>query len=266
MGSRYLLPKNFFGYININLQLKINKKQKKYINQVSKYLLMPGTNLKTIKLTISYLKQTKIFFIKIKESSTNINRSGSRTFMTSKKEFSVAISNHYKPVNSRWGPKSPGLILDNILLLSDELLLKGEDRQKNPIHKSISSNLLVDKRKSFVKLVIFVFSFALKVVLPNSKTCASEKPVLSYSVWSMLTKLLRGVRRSWLYKGQWRKKMNSRFYIITAVTYRIESILKAVLEFMLSQMTQSKSKSCNTFDSDRISAIEKRIRRRSCEF
>ena len=101
MGSRYLLPKMFFVYLNISLQLKINNKQKKYIHQVSKYLLMPGTNLKTIKLTISYLKQTKIFFIKIKESSTNINRSGSRTFMTSKKEFSVAISNHYKPVNSR---------------------------------------------------------------------------------------------------------------------------------------------------------------------
>ena len=130
MGSRYLLPKNFFVYININLQLKINKKQKKYINQVSKYLLMPGTNLKTIKLTISYLKQTKIFFIKIKESSTNINRSISRIFMTSKKEFNVVISNHYKPVNSRLCPKSPGLVLDNILLLSDESLLKGEDRQK----------------------------------------------------------------------------------------------------------------------------------------
>ena len=52
---------------------------------------MPGTNLKAIRLTISHLKQTKIFFIKIKESSTNINRSRSRTFMTSKKELNVVI-------------------------------------------------------------------------------------------------------------------------------------------------------------------------------
>ena len=114
--------------------------------------------------------------------------------MTSKKELIVVTSNGYKPVNSRWSPKSPGLALDNTLLLSDESLIKGEDRQKNTIHKSISSNLLIDKRKSFVKLVIFVFSFALKAVLPNSKTCVSEKLVWSNSVWSMLTELLRGVR------------------------------------------------------------------------
>ena len=45
-----------------------------------------------------------------------------------------------------------------------------------------------------------------------------------------------------LYKGQWRKEMNSTFNIITAVTYKIEFILKAVFEFMLSQMTKSKTK------------------------
>ena len=101
--------------------------------------------------------------------------------------------------------KSPGLTSDKILLLSDESLLKGEDK-KNTIHKSGSSNLLVDKTKSIVKLIIFVFSFALKVVLPNSKICVSEKSVLSSSVWSMLTKLLRSGWRSLLYKGQWRKK------------------------------------------------------------
>ena len=59
---------------------------------------------------------------------------------------------------------------------------------------------------SIVKLIIFVFSFALKVVLPHSKIYVSEKLVLSNSVWSMLTKLFRGVRPSLLYKGQWRKK------------------------------------------------------------
>ena len=39
--------------------------------------------------------------------------------------------------------------------------------------------------------------------------------------------------------------MNSRFNIIIVVTYRIDCILKAVFEFMLSQMTKSKS---NTFN------------------
>ena len=124
--------------------------------------------------------------------------------MTSKKELSVVVSNGYQPVNSRWCPKSPGLTSDKILLLSDESLLKGEDK-KNTIHKSGSSNLLVDKTKSIVKLIIFVFTIALKVVLPNSKICVSEKSVLSNSVWSMLTKLFRIVRRSLLYKGLWRK-------------------------------------------------------------
>ena len=65
-------------------------------------------------------------------------------------------------------------------------------------------NLLVEKTKSMDKLIIFVFSFALKA--RNSKICVSEKSVLSSSVWSMLTKLLRSGWRSLLYKGQWRKK------------------------------------------------------------
>ena len=76
-------------------------------------------------------------------------------------------------------------------MLPDESLLKGEDKKKNTIHKSGSSNLLVDKTKSIVKLIIFVFTIALKVVLRNSKICVSEKSVLSNSVWPMLTKLLR---------------------------------------------------------------------------
>ena len=127
--------------------------------------------------------------------------------MTLKKELSVVVSNGYQPVDSPWCPKSPRLASDKILLLSDESLLKGEDRKTSIIHKSGSSNLLVvDNTKSTVKLIIFVFSFALKVVLPNSKICVSEKSVLSSSVWSMLTKLFRSVRRSLLCKGQWRKK------------------------------------------------------------
>ena len=65
-------------------------------------------------------------------------------------------------------------------------------------------------------------------------------------------------------------KMNSRFNIITAVTYRIECILKTVFEFMLSQMTKPKSNLCNIFDYiidlNRIMAIKIRIRRRPYEF
>ena len=118
---------------------------------------MPRTNLKTIKLSNIW----------------KFNRSGSRTFMTSKKELNVVVSNGYQPVNESLMSKSPGLTSDKILLLSDESLLKGEDK-KNTIHKSGSSNLLVDKTKSIVKLILSVFSFALKVVLPNIKICVSE--------------------------------------------------------------------------------------------
>ena len=109
----------------------------------------------------------------------------------------MVVSNGHQPVNSRWCPKSPGLTSDKILLLSDESLLKGEDRKKT-IHKSGPSNLLVDKTKSIFKLIILVFSIALKVVLPNSKICVSEKSVVSNSVWSMLPKLFRSVRKKWI--------------------------------------------------------------------
>ena len=77
--------------------------------------------------------------------------------MASKKELSVVVSNGYQPVNSSSCPKSSGLTSDKILLLSDELLLTGEVRKKNAIHKSGSSNLLADKTKSIVELIIFVF-------------------------------------------------------------------------------------------------------------
>ena len=64
--------------------------------------------------------------------------------------------------------------------------------------------------------------------------------------------------------------MNSRFNIITAVTYRIDCILKTVFEFMLSQMTKPKSNLCNIFDYiidlNRIMAIKIRIRRRPYGF
>ena len=56
--------------------------------------------------------------------------------MASKKELSVVVSNGYQPVNSSSCYKSPALTSDKIILLSDESLLKGEDRKKNTIHKS----------------------------------------------------------------------------------------------------------------------------------
>ena len=50
--------------------------------------------------------------------------------MTSKKELNMIVSNGYQTLNSRWYLKSPRLASDKILLLSDESLLKGEDRKK----------------------------------------------------------------------------------------------------------------------------------------
>ena len=83
--------------------------------------------------------------------------------MTSKKELNVVVSIGYQPVNSRCCPKSPGLTSDKILSLSDQSLLKGEDRKKNTNHKSGSSNPLVDKRRSIVKLSsYFCVFFCLK--------------------------------------------------------------------------------------------------------
>ena len=84
-------------------------------------------------------------------------------------------------------------------------LLDKEDRKKT-VHKSGSSNPLVDRTKSIVKLIIFVFSLALKVVLPNNKVCACEKSAFTNNVWSMLTKMLRSGRRLLLSKREWRKK------------------------------------------------------------
>ena len=52
---------------------------------------------------------------------------------------------------------------------------------------------------------------------------------------------------------------------VTAVTCRIDCVLKVMFEFMLSQVAQTKSNSCNLFDCDRILTIKKRIRRRPYE-
>ena len=83
--------------------------------------------------------------------------------MTSKNEINVVVSIGYQPVNSRCCPKSPGLTSDKILSLSDESFLRREDRIKNTVHKSGSSNPLVDKTKSIVKLSsYFCVFFCLK--------------------------------------------------------------------------------------------------------
>ena len=50
--------------------------------------------------------------------------------MTSKKELTVVVSNGYQVANSCLCPKSPGLASGKILLLSNESLLKEEDRKK----------------------------------------------------------------------------------------------------------------------------------------
>ena len=94
-----------------------------------------------------------------------------------------------------------------------KLQLKIKNKQKRGRHldtwgclgQSGSSNLLVNRTKSIVKLIIFVFSFSLKAVVPNSKVSVSEKLILSNNLWFMLTKLLRSVRHSLRYSGQWRK-------------------------------------------------------------
>ena len=83
--------------------------------------------------------------------------------MISKKELNVVVSIGHQPVNSRCCPKSTGLTSDKILSLSHESSLKGEDRKKNTIHKSGSSNPLVDKTKSIIKLAsYFCVFFCLK--------------------------------------------------------------------------------------------------------
>lgn len=56
--------------------------------------------------------------------------------------------------------------------------LTEKTKKKNTAHKSDPSNLLVDGTKTIVKLYIFV----LKVILPNSKVCVSDKLVLSNSL------------------------------------------------------------------------------------
>ena len=51
------------------------------------------------------------------------------------------------------------------------------------------------------------------------------------------------------------KKRNYRFNIIASVTFRINWVLKTMVKFMLSQVTQTKSNSCDIFDCNRVHYI-----------
>ena len=122
-------------------------------------------------------------------------RDGSRFSTISKTEPNLVVSNGY--------PISHYIVVDVPSVLDSPRirffccvmnhLLKDETEKNITIPKIDPSNLLVNRIKSIVKLVIFVLSFVLKAVLPNSKVSVSEKLVRSNNVWSMLTKLLRSV-------------------------------------------------------------------------
>ena len=66
-------------------------------------------------------------------------------------------------------------------------------------------NLLVDRTKSIVKLIIFVLPFSAKYEFANSNVWVPEVSALSNNLWSILLRLFRSVQRSLLYKGQSRK-------------------------------------------------------------
>ena len=85
-------------------------------------------------------------------------------------------------------------------------MFEWEKRKKIAFHKGGPSNLLVDRTKSMVKLIIFVLSVKVSNEFPNSNVWFRELSVLSNNLWSILLKLFRSVQRSLLYKKQWRKK------------------------------------------------------------
>ena len=68
--------------------------------------------------------------------------------MTSKKELIVVVSNGYQPVNESLMSKSPGLTSDKILLLSDEFLLKGEDKKKKILFIKVVHQISYLKKQS----------------------------------------------------------------------------------------------------------------------
>ena len=124
--------------------------------------------------------------------------------MTSKKELSVVVSNGYHPLNSRWCPKSPGLALDKILFWLMNRYLKDKTEQKYYSKKWLIESLSWQKKVNCQVDYFCVFFCVKSCIAKQQNLC--EKSVLSNSVWSVLTKLFRSVRRSLLCKKQWRKK------------------------------------------------------------
>ena len=116
----------------------------------------------------------------------------------------MIVSNGWQPVNSRWWPKSLELASDKILLLSDESLLKREDRKKMLFTKWLIESLCWQKKVNCQVDYFCVFFCVKSCIAKQQNLC--EKSVLSNSVWSVLTKLFRSVRHSLLCKKQWRKK------------------------------------------------------------
>ena len=113
----------------------------------------------------------------------------SENFFTGKKLFRFRL--HLSPVRGLYTERGKILAKFSFILRK---IKRG--RSRTPRTWKTELNAL-----SFV-----VLSFVLKVVLPNNKFYVSAKSVLPNTLWSMLTKLLRSVRRSLLNKGQWRKK------------------------------------------------------------
>ena len=134
---------------------------------------------------------------------------------------------------------------------------RGEKKEKIGFYKSGPSNLLVDRTKSIVKLIIFVLSFVVKDESPHSSIWAREVSVLSNNLWSISLKLFRSVQRSLLYKGQWRKK-----WIVDSTS--LPQLHIGLIESWKLWLNLCSREWLNNFN--RVVAIIKRIRRRSYEF
>ena len=110
-------------------------------------------------------------------------------------------------------------------------------KRKITVHKSGPFNLLVDRAKSMVKLIIFVLSFVVKDEFPNSNVWVREESLLSNNLWSVLLKLFTEVYSIHYYIRDSRRKMNYRFNIIAMVTYKIYWVLETMFKFMLPKVT-----------------------------
>ena len=174
--------------------------------------------------------------------------------MTSKTEINVIVSNGYQPLSSCWCPKSPGLASDKILLLSDESLLEGEDRKKYYSWKWLIECLSWQNKVNCQVDYFCVFFCVKGGIAKQQGLCKLE---LSNNEWFILTKLLTSVRRSLLYKGQWRKNWMADSASLPQSHIGLSASWKLCLK-LFSQMTRSKSNSCNIFDYDRIMAIKKK--------